>query len=139
MAIIRYLIFLVFNHYYKDGNYKKDDMPYLSTTLAIMGYEVFVFLIIWVFLEKCIDFSLVNNILKPLDHIVYGWGMFFCVLMYPGNYYFLVKKRGLDRIYDEFKNNEMDTKRNRIIGYTCLILYWPIMIGVGGHLKYWFP
>lgn len=139
MKVLRYLIFLIFNLGYKDGNYKENDMPHIGAASVVMGYELCILIVGVFFLDRYIDFTPISVILKPLENIVYGWGILMCALMYPINHYYFVKKKHLDQIYDEFKNARINTKKNRVIGYTCLIFYWPIMIGVIGHLKYWFP
>ena len=137
--MLKYLVFLLFNLGYKDGNSKEEDMPDVGTAAILMGYQFFPLVIGIFFVDKCVDLAFITNILKPLNNIVYGWGMLMCLIMYPINHYFFVKGGLLYRIYNEFKNASINTKRNRIIGYTLLIIYWPIMIGVVGHLKYWFP
>ncbi len=114
-------------------------MPHIGAASVVMGYELCILIVGVFFLDKYIDFTPISVILKPLENIVYGWGILMCVLVYPINHYYFVKKNHFDRIYDEFKNDQINTKKNRVIGYTCLIFYWPIMIGVIGHLKYWFP
>lgn len=139
MKILRYLLFLIFNHYYKDGKCKENDMPYFSATLAVVMYEGVLFILVTFFLDRYISLPLVSSILKPLDYIVYGHAILAFAWMYPINHYFFIKKKYLDSIYNEFTDAKINTQKNRIIGYTCLILYWPIVIGIGGHLKYWFP
>ncbi len=139
MKILRYLIFLIFNLAYKDGNYKENDMPYFGATIGIMVYEGLVFILATFFLGRYISFPLIDNILKSMDHVVYGHGMLIFALMYPINHYYFIKKNTLDRIYDEFKNDQINTKKNRIIGYICLVVIWIIMAVLIGHLKYLFP
>lgn len=139
MRVLRYLIFLIFNLSYKDGNHQENDMPHVGAASIVMGYECCMLVILAFFFNKYMNLTFITNILKPLDNIVYGWGMLICIFMYPINHYYFIKKNHLDHIYNEFKNAKINTKRNRIIGYTCLILYWPIMVAVAGHLKYWFP
>lgn len=128
---------MLFNVAYKDGCYKENDMPDVKTAAALMGYEFCLLSIGMHFFNKYL-FDL-DIILEPITNIVYGYGMLMCTIMYPINHYFFVKHGRLDRIYREFKHAKINTKRNRIIGYTCLILYWPIMCVIVGHLKYWFP
>ncbi len=139
MKILRYLIFLLFNLSYKDGNYKDGDMPHFTIAGTMMLYEWLILIVLLFFLNKHLDFGLITSVLKPLDKIVYGWGMLMCALMYPINHYFFIKKKGFDRIYAEFKDAKINTKRNRIIGWSFLALFIPMMAVVVGHLKYWFP
>lgn len=129
MRIVKYLIFLIFNHYYKDGNYKKADEPYFTTTLSIIAYEMFIVYASIDFIGKYVDIEFLT-LLDPLKGIVYGRGMVVFALMYPLNHYYFMRKNRLDHIYNEFKNVSINTKRNRIIGSTCLILYWPIIMGL---------
>lgn len=139
MKISRYLGFLIFNHYYRDGNYKEDDMPYFTASGVVMIYEAGIIQIGLFFIEKHIGIGVLGDIFASAQKIVYGYGLLMCAWLLPLNYYFFVKRGCFDRMYNEFKNASINTKRNRIIGYTLLIIYWPIMIGVVGHLKYWFP
>ncbi len=139
MKILRYLIFLLFNLSYKDGNYKDGDMPHFTIAGTMMLYEWLILIVLIFFLNKHLDFGLITGVLKPLDKIVYGWGILMCALMYPINHYFFIKKKGFDHIYEEFKDAEINTKRNRIIGWSFLALFIPMMAVIVGHLKYWFP
>lgn len=139
MSVLKYLIFLVFNIAYKDGNYKENDMPYFGTTLIIMVYESCIVIIGIFFLKKHVDFTYLSNTLEPLNNIIYGRGILMCALIYPLNHYYFINKNTFDAIYQEFKTSKMNTRKNRIIGYICLIIYWPIMMIIIGHLKYWFP
>lgn len=140
MRMIRYLIFLLFNLAYKDGNFKEGDMPYFQTAGNLMVYQIFLGITVEHFLSRYTGFVILGaDILKPLGNVVYGWGMFLCALNYPINHYFFIKKGWFDRIYNEFNNSEINTKKNKVIGYVCLIIYIPIMCVIVGHLKYWFP
>jgi hypothetical protein len=139
MGLPKYFIFLIFNHYYRDGNYKEIEVPYFTAAASIAVYESFILIVAMHFIKNYINFALPFNLLSSLDGIIYGRGMLILALIYPVNHYFLITKNRFDRIYNEFKNAKMNTKKNRIIGYICLILYWPIMVGIIGHLKYWFP
>lgn len=130
---------MLFNLSYKDGNYKEGDMPHFTIAGTMMLYEWLMLIVLIFFLNKYLDFSLVIGILKPLNKIVYGWGMLMCALMYPINHYYFIKKKGFDRIYNEFKKAEINTRRNRIIGWSFLALFIPIMAAFIGHLKYLFP
>ena len=139
VRLLRYLIFLSFNISYRDGNVKVNSTPRADATCILTLYEYLAVIPCIYLLSQYLDFSLISNVLKPLDSIVYGWGMLMCAIVYPINYYYFVRKGWLDRIYMEFKGAQINTKTNQMIGYTCLILYMSIMIGVIGHLKYWFP
>jgi len=112
MKVIKYFIFLIFNNFYRDGNHKENDMPHVTAAGCLMLYEWCVLLIGTFFLNKYIDLTFIANVLKPLDDIVYGWGMIMCISMYPINHYYFIKKRLFDRIYDEFKNDKINTKKN---------------------------
>ncbi len=135
MKITKYLIFLIFNHYYKDGNCKGEDSPYSTTAGIIMLYEIFVVYAGIDFIGNYINISLFTDLLNSAKGIVYGRGMVMCALMYPLNYYYFVKKKHLERIYNEYTEAPINTRMNRIIGCTCLILYWPIMMGLIAFYK----
>ncbi|MFN8407675.1 MAG: hypothetical protein U0X71_09390 [Sphingobacteriaceae bacterium] len=135
MKIVKYLIFLIFNHYYKDGNYKEEDAPYFTTTLSIMIYEGIIFYIGIDFTRNYVDISSFTNLLDSAKGIVYGRAMVIFALLYPLNHYYLLKKNNLDHIYNEFKNASINTKRNRIIGHTLILLYLPIIMALIVLLK----
>lgn len=137
--LLRYLIFLSFNISYRDGKIKENSTPKADATWMLMFYEYLIIVPGVYLLSRHLDCSLISDILKPLDNIVYGWGMLMFVIGYPLNYYFFVRKGWLDRVYVEFKYSAINTKKNRTIGYSCLLVYVLVMILVIGHLKYWFP
>ena len=139
MQIFKYAVFLLFRLAYKDGNYREADVPYFHTTSVIALYEAIALIIIMHFLQFSMGLTLISDFFSSIRKIVYGGGILIIVVVYPLNHYFFIKRNGLDHIYSEFKNASINTKRNRVIGYSCLILYWPIMCVIGGHLKYWFP
>lgn len=139
MILVKYLIFLIFNHYYKDGHYKKDDMPYFTAILFVMFYEGFTLLIAISFLDRYWGTTIFANIFDPLEHIVYGCGALMFVFIYPLNYYFFIKKNGFNHIYGELRDAKINTKRNRIFGWIFLILFLVGAVVLAGHLKYLFP
>lgn len=139
MKLLKYLIFLLFNLAYKDGNYKENDTPYFSAAGVVMLYEGCIIEVCLFFLAKHINIEILTYISETAQKVVYGYGFLMCAWLFPINYYFFVKREGFHCIYNEFKHAKINTKRNRIIGYICLILYWPIMCVIVGHLKFWFP
>lgn len=134
MRLLRYLIFLTFNISYRDGHVKINSTPRADATCILMLYEYLIAIVCIFFLSKHVDLGLISDTLNPLDNMVYGWGMLMFIIGYPINYYYFVKKGWLDSVYMEFKDAAMNTKRNRKIGYICLLLYLPIMLLIR---KYW--
>lgn len=132
MKQLRYLIFLLFNLSYKDGNYDESQTPYFNGVLVIMIFQYFILLISFFSIDKFIGVSEYFKFIHPKLIIVF----FFIPLAFM-NYYFFVKKKYFDRVYIEFKDAPINTRRNRRVGYVCLILYWVFILIVIGNLKSW--
>ncbi len=133
MKKIKFAIYLIFNLSYKDGNYAKNDTPQFNSILAVFCFEFFILLFSISLFEKFTNISLFDAF-ESLCPTKLGRVLFFFTLLIPPNYYFFIKKKYFDRIYMEFKDAAMNTKRNRKIGYICLLLYLPIMLLIR---KYW--
>ncbi len=129
---MKYFIFLLFNHYYKDGNYKNQDMPYFTAILMLMIYEIFILFTLLAVMDHLLNLSINHNIanLKRLS------GFTTIVLLYPINHYYFIKRKGFDTIYNSYKTAKMNTKRNRIIYGASLILIFIGLIVLWGHIKY---
>ena len=81
------------------------------------------------FLNQFVDFD-ISNSLESLCGSGKGFVIAVFALMAIPNYYFFIKKKRFDRYYNEFRDAEMNTKKNRKIGYICLILYVPICVAL---------
>ncbi len=92
MKVIKYLIFLIFNHYYKDRNYKEVDDPYFTSVTAIMAYESFIIIVTMYCIEHQFNLSFSTTLLSPLENMVYGRGIVLCALIYPLNHYYFLRK-----------------------------------------------
>lgn len=138
MKLVRYLIFVVFNLIYKNGAHREDLDPYFGAIVVLMIYESTLFIASLFFIDKYLIVGLDNLIFNPVEDIIYGSGILICTIIYPTNHYYFIKKKKFDALYKELKHASINTRRNRIITYVCLALYIPIMIGIIGHLKYWF-
>ncbi len=103
-----------------------------------MAYQGIVIVIAMYIVENQFEVTWFKNVLGSLDSIVYGHGVILCAFIYPVNYYYFMRKKRLDIFYNRFKNASINTKRNRIVGYTSLILYWPIIMLVMYFVNYWF-
>ncbi len=133
MQKLKYLVFLLFNLAYKDGNYDESQEPYFSSVIAVVAFQYVILLIAFFFLDKFIMISEYFILIHPKLIIV-----FFLALLVLVNYYFLVKNKYFNIIYKEFKNAPINTRRNRRISYACLILYWVVIFVVIANLKSWF-
>lgn len=135
MRPLRYFIFLIFNLAYQDGNNEKNDPNFYSIMFMIF-FEFFILIVGLAFLNKFVDFDIVSDVkLSRSTKLLVGL-VFFAQLYLP-NHYFFIKKKYFDRIYNEFKDAALNTEKNRKIGYTCLILYFPMMLAVIFNLKRW--
>lgn len=128
MRAIRFFIFTIFNMAYKDGNNEQTD-PYTYSVMIILVLEFFLALLVGFFLRYAVDFDIFDK-LDVLCGNKYGFELAFLTLLGPANYYFFIKKKRLDIYYNELRYAEINTKRNRKIGYACLIIYAPITIGL---------
>ncbi len=134
MQKLRYLIFLLFNLAYKDGSSDKENTPYLDSVLIMVVFQYIILFIIFITLNK---FFLFSEFLEPVFATKWSQVIPTATLLAFINYYFFVKKKYFDRLYNEFKESPINTKRNRIISYTGLVLYWIVIIGVLVNLKDW--
>ena len=91
--------------------------------------EFFLALLSGFFLKYVADFDIFDN-LEVLYGNKYGFELTFFALLGPANYYFFIKKKRLDSYYNEFRYAKINTKRNRKIGYICLVIYAPITIAL---------
>ena len=124
MKKLRFLVFLIFNLVYQDGKNEKND-PYFNSVLAILFLEFSTFLFGISFLNQFVDFDIFNT----FESLLTKRGFVIALFALPSlpTYYFFIKKKRFDLYYNEFKDAEMNTKRNRKIAYICLILYLPIL------------
>ncbi len=126
MRPLRFFTFVLFNFLYQDGNNKRTE-PYTHTLMTILLLEFLTVLIGIEFLSLFVDF----DIFKTLVSLCGGTRvlvMALILLFGTPSYYFFIKKKGFDRYYDKFKDDPINTKKNRKIGYICLIAYSPIWI-----------
>ena len=131
---LKFFLFVIFNHNYKDGNHKKDAYPYSGTVFTFLLYEAVLLIMMFHIIEKFIGIPLLSE-LKSWGRLI---GPILLLILYPINHLFFVKKNGLNNIYNEFKDSEINTKRNRRIYGAILILIFLLLILVAGNLKYIF-
>ena len=134
MQKLRYLIFLLFNLAYKDNKYNEGYVPYVNSVIVLVVFQYIILFITFVTLNK---FFLFSEFLEPVFATKWSQVIPTATLLAFINYYFFVKKKYFDRLYNEFKESPINTKRNRIISYTGLVLYWIVIIGVLVNLKDW--
>ncbi len=133
MKKLRFLIFLIFNLAYQDGKKETND-PYFNSVVFLLAFEFCMFLSAIGFLNQFVDFD-ISNSLESLCGSGKGFVIAVFALMAIPNYYFFIKRKGFDRYYSKFKDDPINTKRNRKIGYICLGLYFPIWLILLGLLK----
>ncbi|TXI13375.1 MAG: hypothetical protein E6Q66_10050 [Pedobacter sp.] len=135
MQKLKYLIFLLFNLAYKDGKPDESNAPYFNSVIVLVVFQYFILFIALASLNSFIAFTGFFD--GPLTIEIRGQIIAAMALLVFVNYYFFVKKKYFDRLYNEFKDAAMNTKRNRRIGYACFILYWVIVFIAIGNLKRW--
>lgn len=134
MQKVRYLIFLLFNLSYKDGNYDESQSPYFNSVIVMMAFQYVILLIGLFSLDEFIAFRVFSeSVLTPKWKYV----LFFLTILTPFNYFLFIRKKYFDRVYKEFKEATINTKKNQRIGYACLIFYWIIIFVIIGNLKSW--
>ena len=128
MRTVRFFIFLIFNLLYRDG--KNERIVTYAYSIAVLVIFEFLLVICGIdFLNQFVDiniFNVLESLLASEDGVVGTLLM----LLFLFNYYIFIKKKHFDHYYNEFKDSKMNTKKNRKIGYICLIVYWPIMISL---------
>lgn len=132
---IEFLIFVLFNHFYKDGNYKDEDMPYQTAVFMLIVYEL-LFVIFFIFFFLKMTGGSMDAIVSKTGTRLFA----ICILifLYPANYWFLLKRNGFINIYKKYKDSSFNTKKNRVIYGTILILLIPVFAVLIGNLKYIF-
>ena len=95
--------------------------------MIMLVLEFFTILVGLDLLNLFIDFD-IFKILRSLGKRSFPIAFF--AVMGSTSYYFFIKKKRLDHYYNEFRYAEINTLKNRKIGYICLILYVPICIAL---------
>lgn len=129
MPRVSFMIFVMFNHYYRNGEHRKDVAPRSLTILALMLYEACLFLIIAGLIAKFTGFSILDAIsfdrtspiIGKLNAAIIG------LLLYPVNHWHFVKNKGFDKLYEEYHNSEYNTSKNRLI---CAVIWILGLIGL---------
>ena len=134
MKQLRYLIFLLFNLAYKDGKPDESNAPYFNSVIVLVAFQYVIILIAIFLLSKFIVF---NTYFEGIITTERSPIIILMLLLAVVNYYFFVRRNKFDLFYNEFKYAPINTKRNRRIGYGCLVLYWVMIFVVIGNLKDW--
>jgi hypothetical protein len=128
-----YLIFVLFNHFYKDGNYKKDQTPYISAVLLIMIYQLIFLLLLYGLMEIYCNISFLKSLLQQGTYIA---GLASFIFLFPLNYLYFIKKGKLDYLYEKYTNSKINTKSNRRFAGIVLILLFLVFPIIIGNLKH---
>lgn len=118
----------MFNSAYQDGNNEKTD-PYTYSIVIILLFELLTILLCLEFVGVFVGF----DVFRTLVSVCGGtrlFGIALLGLVAPPTCYYFIKKKYLDHYYDEFKDAEINTKKNRRNGYIYLIGYWPIWLAL---------
>ncbi len=124
MKLLRYFIFVIFNFAYKDGTRPPNASPYFAALSIVMLYQGFIFLATLSYIDEYLIDGLIAGVSKPLEGIIYGFGMLVYALIYLPNHYYFIKKKKFDAFYQEFRHGPINTKRNQKIAYT----YWILLL-----------
>jgi hypothetical protein len=132
MRLLKYLVFLIFNALYQDGKNEKMETYFYS--IAILVILQFLTILIGIdFLNQFVGsniFNLLESFLGSEDGVV----SILLLPLFPINYFIFMKGKRFNRYFNEFKDDPINTTKNRKIGYTCIMLYLPVMIFIGRFL-----
>lgn len=93
MRPLKYLIFLIFNLAYQDGNNEKNDPDFYSIMFMIF-FEFFLLIVGLALLNKFVDFDVFSDV-KPSRGAKLILGFIFFAQLYLPNHYFFIKKNTL--------------------------------------------
>ena len=126
---LKFFIFVIFNHFYKDG---KNETPLFSTILIIMFYQMVCLVFTVALVEKFLNISILHRL---LEIGTYFSGLLIFAILIPLNYFYFIKGKGLWKIYLLYNNSEFNTKKNRIV-YGLLLIAGFLGAGIlAGNLK----
>lgn len=115
MNKIKFIIFSLFDHIYKLGNKSPD-----QGIGALFLLQSFSILIIILLMDRFLNFSIISYLVKTRTSLLFGG------LLYFLNYWYFIKKKGAEKLIEQFENDEINTRRNRMIArfkfFTVLIL-----------------
>lgn len=120
--------------FYQDGKNDKTE-PYTHCLMTILILELFTILVGMDVLNLFIDVR-ISTALVSLCGGIHNSGMILLASTLTPSYYFFIKKKRFDSYYNEFRNANINTLKNRKIGYICLVLYVPVCICLIALLSY---
>lgn len=131
-----FLIFSVYNFFYKNGNFRKSDTPNFNTVFVFTLFEM-MFLLLGLFLINLILF-LLNG---PMNQLipVFGTTAPICIAVFFLNYFFLINNGKVKRLYelytDQYKAREQKYRKILYVLYGVLPLALILLLG---NAKAWF-
>ncbi|WP_342644716.1 hypothetical protein [Mucilaginibacter sp. CSA2-8R] len=99
--------FFTFYHHFKEKNYKNHSPLWYRAMLVMALSLFFIFLTLLLIIKFCTGYIFINRINAAI----------FSALMFTFIYLSFVKNGKAERIYDEFKNSEINTMRNRTLAW----------------------
>ncbi len=130
MKLIRYFIFVIFNWAYKDGTRPENADPHLATLFFLMFYAGLIFETALFYIDEYLVNGLIDHMSKPVDGIIYGFGMLISIIIDPPIYYYFIRKKKFDAFYQEFRYAATNTKKNRKLAFMGWILLSIILIAL---------
>jgi Ca2+/Na+ antiporter len=124
------VFFLLYNYYYKDGNYKEGKFE----KFVPWHYTIFILnlgSILWTILIMSIGIYYLFHMFVNKSYSPY----FLCIsLIYFSFYYsYFINNRRYQKIYDEFKNNVKNSKSKSILTLIFVLLA-PLILIIGSAL-----
>lgn len=130
MKLIRYLIFVVFDWAYRDGTRPENADPHFATLFFLMFYTGLIFEAALFYIDEYLVNGLIDYMSKPVDGIIYGFGMLISIIIDPPIYYYFIRKKKFDAFYQEFRYAAINTKKNRKLAFMGWILLSIILIAL---------
>lgn len=104
MNKIKFIIFSVFDHTYKLGHKSPD-----QGIVALFFFQSFSIMIFLLVLEMFLNFSIMSYLVKTRSAPVFAGILYFL------NYWYFIKKKGSEKLIEQFESNEINTRKNRMI------------------------
>lgn len=106
MNNIRFITFSLFDHSYKKGH----ESPFPVFNILVV-FQFFLILNFFILMDNLINTSIMSFLFKTgrLVSVVFG------LLLYFLNYRYFITKKSSEKLIEQFQNDEINTRRNRMI------------------------
>lgn len=127
MNNIKFLVFSLYNLHYKNGTNEHANPKNVIAVLVL--YEIFFLVLLFAILDNLFNFSVLSTV-KIIGTAV------FVIPLYMLNYVYFIGKKGFERLYTQYHNAEINTKKNRVIAYIAIIVLFILLVTLISSIKY---